>query len=131
MTKVELLQNSSCDKTQKVTKLKLWQKLGCDISDSSDSSDQKKLFSIKLFFSTLLFTIFSLLFYQTRISSKNSNLICDETQKLKLGWNSKTQIVIKLEKLKLCWNLKSDETQKLKWWQNKQNSNYNDWTYDL
>ena len=40
---------------------------------------------------------------------KNSN--CDETQKLKLGWNSKTQS-------DETQKLKCDETQKLKLWQN-------------
>ena len=41
---------------------------------------------------------------------KNSN--CDETQKIKLWWNSKTQTVMKFKK-SYC-----DETQKLKFWQN-------------
>ena len=37
---------------------------------------------------------------------------CDTTQKLKLWWNSKTQIVIKLK------NSNYDQTQKLKLWKN-------------
>ena len=40
---------------------------------------------------------------------KLKSLNCDETQKLKLLGNSKTQIVMKLK------NSNSDETQKLKW----------------
>ena len=50
---------------------------------------------------------------------KNSN--CGETQKLKLGWNSQTQIVMKLntkivikKKMKSWWNLKTQIVMKLK-----------------
>ena len=51
---------------------------------------------------------------------KNSN--CDESQKIKFRWNSKTQIVIKLknsncdatQKRKLWWNSKTQIVMKLK-----------------
>ena len=46
--------------------------------------------------------------------TQNSN--CDKTQ-LKLWWNSKTQIVIKLK------NSNCDETKKLKWWQTLKTKN--------
>ena len=97
-----------------------------DSSDSSDSSDQETLFAGILF---LQFFFFIFIFFLPRnffhkknwktqmvIKLKNSNF--DETQKLILWWNSKTQIVIKLKiqiviKLK---NSKCEETQKLKLW---------------
>ena len=47
---------------------------------------------------------------KTQIVMKLQNSNCDETQKLKLWWNSKTQIVMKLK------NSKCDKTQKLKLW---------------
>ena len=51
--------------------------------------------------------------FQSGISSVSN---CDENQKLKLWWNSKTQIVMKLK------NLNCDETKKLKLWQKLKNS---------
>ena len=105
VTKFKLWQNSSCDKTQILTKLKLWQKSSCNISDCSDSSDQKNFFP-KSFF-VHFFTFFFLFFLPKKISPKNLNLNCDETQKLKLWWNSKTQIVMKLKKLKFWFNSKT------------------------
>ena len=54
----------------------------CDRSDSSDSSDN----------------IFVCLFsHKQKFSNKFKNSNCDETQKLKLLWNSTTQIVIRLK----------------------------------
>ena len=58
---------------------------------------------------------------------KTKNLNCDETWKLKLWWNSKTLVVIKLK------ISNSDEIQKIKfWWNSKtlmmklKNSNCNE-----
>ena len=81
----------------------------CDSSDSSDSSDTSdSFFFIKPKFHQKT---------QTQIVMKLNKSNCDVTQKIKLWWNSKTQIVIKLKKktqivIKLK-NLICDETQKL------------------
>ena len=61
-------------------------------------SIQHLLYSIELqkLFCSILFFIYLFFFYKKQISPKNSNSNCDETQQLKLWWNSKTQIVVKL-----------------------------------
>ena len=79
----------------------------CDSSDSSDSSDSRDISNNsdssdssnnnKKLFSQFFILIFSYIFF---VSQKN--------QKLKLWWNSKTQIVMKLQ-ITNC-----DQTQKLK-----------------
>ena len=71
-----------------------------DSSDSSDSSDTKENFFLtkKIHKKT-----------QTLIVIKFHNIKCDETQKLKLWWNSWTQILTKLK------NSNCGETHKLKW----------------
>ena len=72
-----------------------------DSIDSSDSSDQKTFFPPFLF-SKYYFSHFFCIFFL----SKNISPI---TSKLKLWWNLKTQIVMKLKN-------SNDETQKLKLW---------------
>ena len=54
---------------------------------------------------------------KTQIVMKLKNSNCDATQKLKLCWNSTTQIVMKLR------NSNGDKTPKLNLWQTKKNSN--------
>ena len=128
MTKPKLWQNSNSDKTQIVTKLKLWEKKSktqirqnsdCDSSESSDQKiisqqNLKKTISQKTQKLKLRWNSKP----QMLMKLKNSN--CDLTQKLKLWTNSKTQILTKL------WNSNCDKTQnwngyktqKLKLWQN-------------
>ena len=65
VTKLKLWQNSNCDKGQVLTKIKLWQKSNCE---------EKKL---------------------KKSMWQNSN--CDKTQELKLRQKSKTHILTKLE----------------------------------
>ena len=80
-----------------------------DSNDSSDSSDNSDCSDSS----------------DSSNSSENSN--CDETQKLKLWQNSKTQTVTKCDitqKLQIVTKLKNsnyDKTQKLKLWQNSKN----------
>ena len=63
-------------------------------------------------------------FLAAQSSSKNSNLNCEETQKLKLWSSLKTQILMKLKK---WWNPKNSNRdknkKKLKLWWNSKNSN--------
>ena len=62
---------------------------------------------------------------KTQIESKLKNSSCDETQKLILWWNLKTQAMMKLKHLncdKTKKNSNGDKTLKLKWWQKKKKS---------
>ena len=78
-----MLQNSNCDKTQIVTKLKLWQNLNCDKTQivtkhklwQKSKGEDKKNQKLEIY--------------------QNSN--CDKTQELKSWQNSKFQIVTKLK----------------------------------
>ena len=124
----------------------------CDNSDSSDSSDRsdssdQKVVSPKTFFTKKnIFSCHNSFFSQQKKPILTKNLNCDETQKLKLWWNSKTQILMKLKnsncdetkKTQIVMKLKKsncDETQQLKLrWNSKtqimmklKNSNC-DWT---
>ena len=93
VTKLKLWHSSNCDKTQVVTKPKLWQNSNCEKKPrtqmwqnlDSERSDQKKI--------------------TTKLKKKK---ITKKNQKIKLWWNSKTQIFIKLQ------NSNSYETPKLK-----------------
>ena len=76
----------------------------CDSSGSNDSSDQKTSFTKKFYSKNLVFKKNLQFFFATKNFTKNS---------LKLGWNSTSQIVIKLK------NSDWDETQKLKLWLNQ------------
>ena len=60
---------------------------------------------------------------KTQVVMKPKNSNCDETQKLKLWWNSKTQIVMKLKNSKphIVMKLKNSNGNKIKifkLWQN-------------
>ena len=55
--------------------------------------------------------------FKTQIVMKLKNSNCDETQKLKLQWNSKTQTVMKLKSSNCDKNSNVEKTQKLKLWQ--------------
>ena len=70
MTKLDLWQNSNCDKTWIVTKLKLWQNWKCEEKTQM---------------------------WQNSIATKLENSNDVKTQKLKWWQNSKTQIMTKLE----------------------------------
>ena len=67
------LKNFNCDETWKTKIVMKLQNSNCDETQNSNFDETKS---------------------SNCDESKNSN--CDETQKLKLWWNSKTQIVIKL-----------------------------------
>ena len=89
---VTKLKNSKCDKTQLVTKLKLWQ--------NSNSDKTQIVTSLKLWV-------------------KNQKLKCDKTwivTKLENSNydNSKTKIVTKIHKLKLGQDLEYDKSQFMK-----------------
>ena len=84
MTKLWQLQNSNCDKTQK---LKLWEK--------------KKVQNVNCQ-------------TKTKIVSKLENSNCDKSQKLKLWQNSTTQIVTKPKKINCDKTKKKSNSDKTK-----------------
>ena len=107
-----------------------------DSSESSDNSDNKKtivtvvtvvtivtttkknFFHQKTFFHQFFSPSHFFSYCKTFFTKKKSN--CDETQKLKIWWNSKTKIVMKL-KNSSCDETKNsncNETQKSKLWGN-------------
>ena len=140
MTKLKLWQNSNSNKTQIVTKLTLCQNSNCDKTQIVTKNQKLKCYKVlivtvvavmtvvtrktsftKKILNSLQYFLYNF-FYNNKLSQKNLTQIvmklnisnCDITQKLKLGWNSKTQIVIKpknsmlvkLEKTQIVTNKK-------------------------